>query len=118
MRTATGGPSRGWWLPRRNRRSRRAPTARTASSQTTAGAIQLAIGLLTASLDSPELHTWAVRTLVPEDPEGLGDLLAGLHIVSQLLVHQLHEATGEPPTATLRRIAVAAEAVQDAPPAG
>jgi hypothetical protein len=76
------------------------------SCQTTAEAIQLAIGLLTASLDSAELQAWAVRALPTEDPAALGDLLAGLHVVSQLLLHQLYEATGQPPAATLQTLAI------------
>ena len=119
MRNRTGEPRRRWWLRPRNHRPGRALPARSASSQTTtAGAIQLAIGLLTASLDSPELRAWAIRALTAEDPEGLGDLLAGLHMVAQLLAHELHDATGRPPAATLQRIAVMAEAGRDTPPTG
>ena len=51
-----------------------------------ASAMQPAIGLLTASLDSPELEAWAVWALIPEDPTALGDFIAGLHVVSQLLL--------------------------------
>jgi hypothetical protein len=58
--------------------------------------MQLAIGLLTASLDSPELEALAVETLTPHDAGDLGNFMAGLHVVSELL-HELHEATGEPP---------------------
>jgi len=53
--------------------------------------MQLAIGLLTASLDSPELEAWAVQALIPEDPAARGDFIAGLHVVSQLLLLLLHE---------------------------
>jgi hypothetical protein len=97
---------------------RRPPAAATDASQTAAGAIQLAVGLLTASLDSPELLTWAVGTLVPADPAALGDFLAGLHVVSELLLHELHEATGQPPAATLQRLAILAETQPGTSPAG
>jgi hypothetical protein len=85
------------------------------SSQTTADAIQLAIGLLTASVDSPELQALAFRALAREDPAALGDLLAGLDIVSQLLLHQLHQATGQPLAATLQTLAIVAETSRDTP---
>ena len=115
MRKTTGEPRRGR-RRRGNRRLRHAPGTDAASSQTTAGAIQLAIALLTASLDSPELQVWAFEALALEDPAALGDLLAGQHIVSQLLLHQLHEATGQPPAATLQRLAIIVESCRDAPP--
>ncbi len=117
MRKTTGEPRRGR-RRRSNRRPRHTPGTAGASSQTTAGAIQLAIGLLTASLDSPELQVWAFRALAPEDPAALGDLLAGQHIVSQLLLHQLHEATGQPPADTLQRLAILVESCRDTPPGG
>jgi hypothetical protein len=72
-------------------------------------AMQLAVGLLTASLDSPELEAWALPALIPPDAEGLGDLMAGLHLVSELVIHELHQATGEPPAAILQRLAILAE---------
>jgi hypothetical protein len=105
------------WRPRRRRdraSARRAPgavTARdeTAPSDTVAVAMQLAIGLLTASLDSPELEAWAVEALTPQDADGLGNFMAGLHVVSELLLRELHEATGEPPEASLQRLAILAE---------
>jgi hypothetical protein len=109
-------PDRRW--RRSNRRARRTPRTSAASSQTTAEAIQLAIGLLTASLDSAELQAWAIRVLPTEDPAALGDLLAGLHIVSQLLLHQLHETTGQPPAATLQALAIMAETSRDTPSGG
>ena len=118
MRNTTGEPHHGRWWRRINRRHRGAPETGAASSQTTAEAIQLAIGLLTASLDSPELQAWAVRALLTDDPVALGDLLAGLHIVSQLLLHQLHEATGQPPAATLQTLAIAAATSRDTPSPG
>ncbi|HEV3289183.1 MAG TPA: hypothetical protein VG123_09330 [Streptosporangiaceae bacterium] len=118
MRNTTGEPHHGRWWRRINRRHRGAPETGAARSQTTAEAIQLAIGLLTASLDSPELQAWAVRSLPIEDPVALGDLLAGLHIVSQLLLLQVHEATGQPPAATLQALAIAVETSRDEPSGG
>jgi hypothetical protein len=109
-----------WW-PRRNRdRSPASPAALagTDGGQPAAGALQLAIGLLTASLDSPELETWAVWALIPEDPAALGDFLAGLHVISQLLLHELHAATGRPPADTLQRLAILAETLGATPSAG
>jgi hypothetical protein len=119
----TGTPAqRHRWRPRRRRdrgNARRAPGAGTGLDQTAPGesapgdtmaaAMQLAIGLLTASLDSPELEAWAVEALTPHDADGLGNFMAGLHVVSELLLHELHEATGEPPEATLQRLAILAE---------
>ena len=120
MRNAPGERRRRWCL-RHGRHcgaSRRPPAAATEAGQTAGGSVQLAIGLLTASLDSPELLTWAVGTLVPADPAALGDFLAGLHVVSELLLHELHEATGQPPAATLQRLAILAENRPGASPAG
>ena len=117
MRNTTGGPDHGRWWRRYNRRRRSAPEPGAACSQTTAEAIQLAIGLLTASLDSPDLQAQAMDALIP-DPAALGDFLAGLHVVCQLLLHQLHEATGQPPAAFLRRLAIAAEISRDTPSGG
>jgi hypothetical protein len=116
------------WRPRRRRdrgNARRAPGSGTASDQTApgdqtavvravpgetvAGAMQLAIALLTAGLDSPELEGWAADALIPLDADGLGDFMAGLHVVSLLLLNELHEATGEPPAAILQRLAMLAE---------
>jgi hypothetical protein len=71
--------------------------------------MQLAIGLLTASLDSAELQAWAVEALTPNDADGLCDVMAGLHMVCELMLYELHEATGEPPSATLQRLAMLAE---------
>ncbi len=109
--TNTPGERRRWRPRRRRDRSpaRRTSAAGTEGGQTAAGAMQLAIGLLTASLDSPELEAWAVWALIPEDPAALGDFLAGLHAVSQLLLKQLHEATGQQPADTLQRLAILAE---------
>ena len=74
-----------------------------------ADAIQLAIAFLTAGLDSPELEAWAADTLPPPGAEGLADLMAGLNVISVLLLHELHEATEEPPPAILQRLALLAE---------
>jgi hypothetical protein len=35
--------------------------------------------------------------------------MAGLHVISVVLLHKLHEATGEPPAAILQRPAIVAE---------
>jgi len=80
-----------------------------APGETMAAAMQLAIALLTAGLDSPELAGWAVDALTPVDADGLGDFMAGLHVISVLLLNELHEATGEPPVAILQRLAILAE---------
>lgn len=112
------------WRPRRRKdrgNTRRTPgTARdeTAPGDAAATAIRLAIGLLTASLDSPELEAWALAALTPYDADGLGNFMAGLHVVSKLLLHELHEATGEPPAATLQRLAIVAEHRRGTPSAG
>jgi hypothetical protein len=81
----------------------------TAPGETVAAATQLAIGLLTASLDSLALESWAVEALTPHDADGMANFMAGLHVVSELLLHELCEATGEPPEATLQRLAFLAE---------
>jgi hypothetical protein len=91
---------------------------RAAPGETMAAAVQLAIALLTASLDSPELEAWAADALIPRDADGLGDFMAGLHVVSVLLLDELHEATGEPPAAVLQRMAVLAEHQRRRPSAG
>ena len=83
-----------------------------------ATAVQLAIALLTANLDSPELEAWAADALIPRDADGLGDFMAGLHVVSVLLLDELHEATGEPPAAVLQRLAIVAEHRRGTPSAG
>jgi hypothetical protein len=105
--------------PRRGRRKRAMrPSAGADNVPAMAGATQLAIGLLTASLDSPELEAWAVRAMIPADPTALGDFMAGLHVVSQLLLHELQDATGQPPAATLQKLAILAETWRGAPSAG
>lgn len=114
MRKTTGQRRR---ARRRRGRAGRRPVPAVTGSQTPAGAVQLAIGLLTASLDSPDLQAQAMEVLIP-DPAALGDFLAGLHVVSQLLLHQLHEATGQPPAAFLQRLAIAAEISRDTPSSG
>jgi hypothetical protein len=91
---------------------------RGAPSETMAAAVQLVIALLTAGLDSPELEGWATDTLTPVDADGLGDFMAGLHVISVLLLSELHEATGEPPAAILQRLAILAESWRGTPSAG
>jgi hypothetical protein len=81
-----------------------------------ADAMQLTVGLLTASLDSPELEAWAVQALIPEDPAALGDFIAGLHVVSLLLLHELQNATGQPPAVILQELAILAETRRGTPP--
>jgi hypothetical protein len=81
----------------------------TAPGETVAAATQLAIGLLTAGLDSLALESWAVEALTPDDADGMANFMAGLHVVSELLLHELCEATGEPPEAILQRLAFLAE---------
>lgn len=49
---------------------------------------------------------------------GLGDLTAGLHLIAELLIHELHEASGEPPPAILQRLAILAEHRRGMPSAG
>ena len=44
--------------------------------------------------------------------------MAGLHVVSELLLHELHVATGEPPEAILQRLAILAEYWRGTPSAG
>ena len=110
------------WRPRRRRDHENAhpaldsgigdgQTARAhaATGQTMAAAMQLAIALLTAGLDSPELEAWTADTLTPADADGLANFMAGLHVISVLLLNELHEATGEPPPVILQRLALLAE---------
>ena len=100
------------WRPRTRKTPApaRPPEPAGEDGPTTASALQVAIALLTASLDSPELEEWAAWALIPEDPEALAGVIAGLHWVGLLLLHQLHEATGEPPATTLQKLAVVAAA--------
>jgi hypothetical protein len=85
---------------------------------TAASAVQLAIALLTASLDSPELEEWAAWALLPEDPGDLAGVTADLHLVSLLLLHQVYEATGQPPVTTLQKFAIVAAAGPQPPLTG
>jgi hypothetical protein len=99
------------------------PAGATSASQAEVGesvaaAMQAAIGLLTASMDSPELEAWALPALIPHDADGLGELMAGLHLISELLIRELHAATGEPPPAILQRLALMAEHRRGMPSAG
>jgi hypothetical protein len=48
----------------------------------------------------------------------LGDFIAGLHAVSGLLLYEPHEATGQPPAATLQKRAILAETRRRTPSAG
>jgi hypothetical protein len=107
-------PSSGWPAPP----GWPGPSGPATSGEIVAGAIQLAIAFLTAGLDSPELEAWAADALTPPGAEGLGDLLAGLHVVSVLLLDELHEATEEPPAAILQRLALMAENRRGKPSAG
>ena len=92
--------------------------AEAAPGETMAAAMQLAIALLTAGLDSPELEAWAADELTPIDADGLGDFMAGLHAISVLLLNELHEVTGEPPAAILQRLAIRVAHRRGIPPAG
>jgi hypothetical protein len=96
----------------------RAEPVRAASGETLAAAMQLAIALLTAGLDSPELEAWAADELTPIDADGLGDFMAGLHVISVVLLNELEEATGEPSAAILQRLAILAERRRGTPSAG
>ena len=108
----TSTPRRRRWRPRPRKipAPARAPGPAGEDSPTAAGSLQLAIGLLTASLDSPELEEWAAWALIPADPEALASVIAGLHLVNLHLLRQLQEATGQPPASTLQRLAIAAAA--------
>jgi len=80
--------------------------------------MQMAIALLATGLDSPELEAWAADELTPADTDGLADFMAGLHVISVVLLHELHEATGEPPAAISQRLAIMAERRPGTPPSG
>jgi hypothetical protein len=105
------------WRPRTRKipAPARPPAPASEDGLTPAGAMQLAIGLLTASLDSPELEAWAAWALMPEDPEALADVIAGIHLVNLLLLQQLHEATGQPPSTTLQKLAISTAAGPETP---
>ena len=113
----TNTPGRRRWRPRTRKIPEPARPRESAGDDglTAASAMQLAIGLLTASLDSPELEEWAAWFLVPEEPEALARVVAGLHLVSLLLLRQLQEATGQPPASTLQKLAIAAAAGLEPP---
>jgi hypothetical protein len=98
------------WRPRTRKipESARPPEPASNDGPTAASSMQLAIGLLTASLDSPESEAWAAWALVPEDPDALASVIAGMHLVNLLLLHRLHEATGQPPASTLQKLAIVA----------
>jgi hypothetical protein len=99
-------------------RARQTRAGGAAAGEAVAAAMQMAIGLLTATLDSPELEARVLPVLIPPDPAGLGDLIAGLHLVSELVIRELHEATGEAPEAILQRLALLAEHRRGTPSAG
>ena len=65
-----------------------------------------------------ELEAWAADTLTPIDADGLGNLMAGLHVISVVLLSELHEATGEPPAAVLQRLAIMVALRRVTPSAG
>jgi hypothetical protein len=116
----TNTPGGRRWRPRTRKIPDPARPAEPVSedSPTAASAMRLAIGLLTASLDSPELEEWAAWALVPENPEALASVIAGLHLVNLLLLYQLHEATGQSPASTLQKLAIAAAAGPQTPLTG
>ena len=95
-----------------------AASGEAASGEAMAAAMQLAIALLTAGLDSPELEMWAADTLTPVDADGLANLMAGLHVISVVLLNELHEVTTEPSAAILQRLAILAEHGRGTPSAG
>jgi hypothetical protein len=76
-RTAPRGVAAGVVMPRE------IAARRTAPGEVIDNAMELAIGLPTASQDSPELEAWAVAALTPIGTDGLGDFMAGLHVVSE-----------------------------------
>jgi hypothetical protein len=66
----TNTPGGRRWRPRARKilGPTRPPEPASEDGLTVASSMQLAIGLLTASLDSPELEEWAAWALIPEDP--------------------------------------------------
>lgn len=92
--------------------------AKAAAADTVASAMQCAIGLLTASLDAAELEAYPLPALMPSDADGLADLIAGLHLISELVIRELHEATGEPSEEVLQRLAMLAEHLRGMHPIG
>jgi hypothetical protein len=118
---STGRGHRPWWWPRRRKNfpaARRSSHVCTGDGLTMADAMQAAIGLLAAGLDSPGLQAWAVSALIPEDEAAVGDVFAGLHVVAHLLLRELQAGTGEPQQDALQRLALLAEARRDTPMAG
>jgi len=113
----TNTPGGRRWRPRARKilGPARPPEPASEDGLTVASSMQLAIGLLTASLDSPELEEWAAWAVIPEDPASLASVIAGLHLVNLLLLQQLHEATGQPPAATLQKLAISAAAGPETP---
>jgi hypothetical protein len=55
---------------------------------------------------------------MPSDADGLADLIAGLHLISELVIRELHEATGEPSEEVLQRLAMLAEHLRGMPSIG
>ena len=113
----TSTPGRRRWRPRTRKipEPTRLPEPADDDGPTAASCMELAIGLLTASLDSPELEEWAAWALVPENPEALARVIAGLHLVSLLVLQQLYEATGQRPSSTLQKLAIAVAAGPETP---
>jgi hypothetical protein len=88
------------------------------TGETLATAMQSAIALITAGLDSPELEAWAADLLAPDDAIGLGDFMGGLHALCLLLLNEVQEATGEPSAVVLQRLALMAEGRRGTPSGG
>jgi hypothetical protein len=62
-----------------------------------------------------QVSTGVLNSPLPEDELAVGDFVAGLHVVAQLLLQELHAETGQPPEAALQRLALLAEARRDTP---
>src|SRR5258706_15802576 len=116
MRKNTGEPRRAR-RRRGKRRAARRPRAAATGSQTTAEAVQLAVGLLTASLDSPPLQAQAMEMLIP-DPAALSDLLAGCTSSPSCCCISCTRPPDSPPAATLQRLAILTETSRDPPSTG
>src|SRR6266496_5750859 len=65
-----------WQVPESAAGGNRTARVQATPGETMAAAMQLAIALLTAGLDSPELEAWAADALTPVDADGLGDFMA------------------------------------------
>ena len=90
--------------------------ARAAPGEAMAAAMQLAIALLTAGLDSPELEAWAAGRAHCDRRGWPGNCMVGLPACfCVLLLNELHEATGEPSAAILQRLAALAERQRGGP---